>query len=647
MGLSNKLMINLHCIRKRTYIWMLTDMIIINISVFFALLIRFDFNIGTIPWFFLRNYLLYIGFLSFTTLILFRLFKLHTHLWSFVSVRDACVILAACTVLSAAHIIGTVLTGLILPQSVYLISYMLFLFFMLLIRFLPRVIQMCNNSLKDFHTEKSEYNNIMIIGAGAAGNMLIREIKSSKFIHNNRVSCVIDDDKDKIGMYIHGVFIAGGRDYIKNAVKIYGIGEIIFAIPSAEAKDKKDILEICSLTGCKTKVLPGVYQLIDGQVSLSNLRNVEIDDLLGREPVNISIGKVSGLVEGSTVLITGAGGSIGSELCRQIADCRPHHLILLDLSENSLYDLQQEMCITNPKQKFSFLIASVRDENRINAIFEKYRPDLVYHAAAHKHVPLMEDSPNEAIKNNVFGTLTTVKAAIRWKTKKFVLISSDKAVNPTNIMGATKRISEMIIQAHSENSCTKLSAVRFGNVLNSNGSVIPLFKKQIAAGGPVTVTHPEITRFFMTIPEAVSLVLQAGAFAGGGEIFILDMGEPVKITELAKKLIYLSGYIPDEQIKIKYTGLRPGEKLYEELLMKEEGLTATKNELIYIGCPINFNREDFFNALSHLKDEINNENSDIRDTVKAIVPTYDVKNLQNQLKINQSAVSEKGILLPI
>ena len=396
----------------------------------------------------------------------------------------------------------------------------------------------------------------------------------------------------------------------------------MIALPSAPAKEIKEILDICKETGCEMKRLPGMYQLVNGEVSISTLKEVEVNDLLGREPVEVDLSAILDYVSGKTVLVTGGGGSIGSEICRQVAEHNPKRLVIVDIYENTTYDIQNELRATYPNLDLTVLIASVRNTKRIDLIFQKYRPDIVYHAAAHKHVPLMEDSPNEAVKNNVLGTLKVVQAADRWKVKRFVMISTDKAVNPTNIMGATKRICEMIIQTYNNRSKTEFVAVRFGNVLGSNGSVIPLFKKQIAQGGPVTVTHPEIIRYFMTIREAVSLVLQAGAYAKGGEIFVLDMGEPVKIADLARNLILLSGHKPEEDIQILYTGLRPGEKLYEEMLMDEEGLQETDNKLIHIGKPIKMDEEHFLMQLENLADYVVQEPDDIRRWVQEIVPTY-------------------------
>lgn len=461
----------------------------------------------------------------------------------------------------------------------------------------------------------------MVVGAGEAANAIIKEIVNSNF-STMVIRCIIDDDKGKWGKYIQGIKVAGGRDKIVECADIYNIDEIIVAMPSASRAELKNVLEICKDTNCKLRSLPGMYQLVNGEVNVSKLRDVEVEDLLGREPISVDMDSILGYVQGKTVLVTGGGGSIGSELCRQIAQHRPKQLVILDIYENSVYDVQQELKMKYPELDLVVLIASVRNTNRMNWIFSQYRPDIVYHAAAHKHVPLMEDSPTEAIKNNVFGTFKTAQAAAMSGARRFVMISTDKAVNPTNIMGASKRICEMIIQIFNKHYDTEFVAVRFGNVLGSNGSVIPLFKKQIAEGGPVTVTHPDIIRYFMTIPEAVSLVLQAGAYARGGEIFILDMGEPVKILDLAENLIRLSGYRVGEDIKIEFTGLRPGEKLYEELLMDEEGMRDTANRMIHIGRPIEVDEQEFFEQLKELKDECQIETSDIRPLIQKIVPTY-------------------------
>ena len=454
--------------------------------------------------------------------------------------------------------------------------------------------------------------------------MIIKELKSSKYL-NQKVVCVIDDNPSKKGKYIHGIRIVGGRDMIQEAAKKYDAEEIILAIPSAGNKATRDILRICNLTDCKLNILPGMYQLINDEVGVSNLREVSIEDLLGRDAINIDMESVGQYVSNKRVLVTGGGGSIGSELCRQIAAHNPKLLIIFDIYENNAYEIQQELIRKYPNLKLEVLIGSVRNTSRIESVMEYYRPEVVFHAAAHKHVPLMEDSPNEAIKNNVFGTYKTARAADKYGVKKFVLISTDKAVNPTNIMGASKRMCEMIVQTFSKYSRTEYVIVRFGNVLGSNGSVIPLFKKQMEAGGPVTVTHPDIIRYFMTIPEAVSLVLQAGAYAHGGEIFVLDMGEPIKIADLAKNLIRLSGYTLGVNMEIKYTGLRPGEKLYEELLTKEEGLQKTANDLIFIGKPLEFDEVHFLSQLRELEKAAMEESPDIKEKVAGIISTYHIR----------------------
>ena len=468
----------------------------------------------------------------------------------------------------------------------------------------------------------------MLVGAGAAGSAILKETEESRYL-NLKVKCIIDDNQAKIGKYLRGVPIVGDRNDIPDKVEEYRIEEIIVAMPSVGDAETKKILNICKETGCKIRIVPGTYQIINGDVSLSKLREVEIEDLLGRAPIKVNLDEIMGYVQGKTVMVTGGGGSIGSELCRQIAAHNPKRLVIVDIYENNAYDIQQELRRKYPDLALDVLIASVRNTHRMDNIFQKYRPNIVYHAAAHKHVPLMEDSPNEAIKNNVFGTYKTAEAADRYGVEKFVLISTDKAVNPTNIMGASKRMCEMIVQMFARHSKTNFVAVRFGNVLGSNGSVIPLFKKQIAEGGPVTVTHPDIIRYFMTIPEAVSLVLQAGAYAKGGEIFVLDMGEPVKILDLAENLIKLSGYKVGDDIKIEFTGLRPGEKLYEELLMSEEGLQDTANKMIHIGKPIEFDEDEFRRQLDKLDALSREDDPHIKEEVQKVVPTYVITENKN------------------
>ncbi|MBQ4313336.1 MAG: polysaccharide biosynthesis protein [Clostridia bacterium] len=593
------------------------DSVAVTVSTFLALYARFDAKFYTIPISYVGYFMRFLPFHILTALIIFALFKLYTSLWEFASIREAMLIVSACSCDMVAHwILTRKLFDISLPRTCYPIAGLLFIILTVGSRFFYRI----TRSLR--RNTSSHARNIMIIGAGSAADMLIREISASSYLANHRVVCIIDDDDSKRGRYMRGIRIVGGRDYIEQAVAKYDVSEIIFAVPSATTADRTAILNICKNTGCELKTLPGVYQIVQGEVKLSDVRKVDIEDLLGREPIDIEIDSIMGYVGGKTVLVTGGGGSIGSELCRQIASHAPKRLIIFDVYENSAYDIQNELRATYPELDLVTLIGSVRDTRRINSVFEQYRPDIVYHAAAHKHVPLMEDSPNESIKNNVFGTLKTVQAADKYGTSRFVLISTDKAVNPTNIMGATKRICEMIVQAYNNRSDTDFVAVRFGNVLGSNGSVIPLFKKQIQNGGPVLVTHPDIIRYFMTIPEAVSLVLQAGALAKGGEIFVLDMGQPVKILDLAENLIRLSGFTPGVDMEIKFTGLRKGEKLYEELLMDEEGLRDTENKLIHIGNPIKFDEEQFFERLEELRGIMMDDSADIRALVREIVPTY-------------------------
>lgn len=545
---------------------------------------------------------------------------MYKSVWRYASATEMLNIVFATCCASVAQFVLCQLTNQKMPRSYYII-YLFLLFAMTCgIRFSYRILRIINMKRTEI-AQKKTGNNVMLIGGGAAANAILKEAESSQFVSMN-IKCIIDDNPGCHGKFLRGVPIVGGREKIADAVGQYSIDEIIFAIPSASNKVRKEILDICKETGCKLRTLPGIYQLINGDVSVSKLKEVEIEDLLGRDPIQINTEEVLNSVHNKVILVTGGGGSIGSELCRQIAAHHPKQLIILDIYENSVYEIQQELLRKYPELNQVVLIASVRNTARIEKIFETYRPDIVYHAAAHKHVPLMETSPNEAIKNNVFGTYKTAQAAAKYGVKKFVLISTDKAVNPTNIMGASKRICEMVIQMMNHTTDTNFVAVRFGNVLGSNGSVIPLFKQQIAAGGPVTVTDPNIIRYFMTIPEAVSLVLQAGAYARGGEIFVLNMGEPVKILDLATNLIKLSGYKPGEDIEIKFTGLRPGEKMYEELLMNEEGLKETANKMIFIGKPIEFDEEEFRRQLDLLEQEAVNEDGDIRKEVMKIVPTY-------------------------
>lgn len=597
----------------------ITDIILINGSVFLSLIMRFEINIASVPEEYIQKYIVNVIPFTIVTLIIFWCFRMYHSLWQYAGIAELYKIVEACVVAELAHLCVTSFMGWMLPRSCYFTSGVFLIVAMSASRFMYRLLRQLINEYR--HT--SEQLKIMIIGAGEATSVLMREISNSRYLDNSKVVCIIDDDLGKVGKYIRGVKIVGTRDHIKEYARYYDIDEIIFAIPSASTKDKREILNICKETSCNLKILPGVYQMVDGEINIKDLRNVDVLDLLGRDPVKVDIESIMGYVKDKTVLVTGGGGSIGSELCRQLVSHKPKCLVIFDIYENNAYDIQQELKIKYPDANVVTLIGSIRNTSRLESVFEQYKPDIVYHAAAHKHVPLMEVSPNEAIKNNVVGTWNVAKMADKYGVKKFVMISTDKAVNPTNVMGATKRICEMIIQSFNEKSKTDFVAVRFGNVLGSNGSVIPLFKRQIEAGGPVTVTHPDIIRYFMTIPEAVSLVLQAGAYAKGGEIFILDMGEPVKIDDLAKNLIRLSGYTLGVDMEIKYTGLRPGEKLYEELLMNEEGMQDTDNKLIHIGRPIEFDKEHFYEKLEELKEMAYAEDSaDIRKKIMEVVDTY-------------------------
>lgn len=526
------------------------DILVILAAEFLSLWIRYEFSFRSIERIYMDNAITYTPINVLCTIAVFYIFHLYTSLWKYASVAELSNVVFATVTASILQIIGMTAMDLQMPRSYWMLYMMILLIATSGIRFFYRFVRYFRNMLNP-----KKLDNVMIIGAGDAGAAVLKEIHLSKKYARN-VCCMIDDNPAKQGRYIQGCPVIGGRDKIQEAVEKYAIGKIIIAMPAAKKSEVKEILEICKTTKCELSILPGTYQIINGDVSLSQLRNVEIEDLLGRDPIKVNLDEILGYVQGKIVMITGGGGSIGSELSRQIASHNPKRLILVDIYENNVYDIQLELKRKYPNLDLVVLIASVRNTERINKIFETYRPQIVYHAAAHKHVPLMEDSPNEAIKNNVFGTYKTALAAGRNGVEKFVLISTDKAVNPTNIMGASKRMCEMIVQTLNNQFKTEFVAVRFGNVLGSNGSVIPLFKRQIAEGGPVTVTHPDIIRYFMTIPEAVSLVLQAGAYAKGGEIFILDMGEPMKILDLAKNLIQLSGYTVDEDIKIEFTGLK-------------------------------------------------------------------------------------------
>ncbi len=593
------------------------DTAIICLSAFLGLIVRFDLSWTAVPPEFKAVVIRYLPTYITGTLAVFLFRKMYDVVWSAAGVREALNIVGTCGIAALLQTGGMMVLQFSVPRSYYLISFVVLCGMSLAVRLSYRI------WVSLFGSGRRERNGkrILIVGAGTSGTVILKEIHTSSFV-NDTVVCFVDDDKNKIGKILNGVPIEGNRNDIPRLAEKYRVDEIYIAMPAAPAQDRKDIIDICQKTNCKVKILPGIYQLLNGDVSVSKLREVQIEDLLGREPIRVNLDEIIGYVSGKVILVTGGGGSIGSELCRQIAGHNPKQLIIFDVYENNAYDIQQELKEKYPGLDLVVLIGSVRNTHRMESVFAKYRPDIVYHAAAHKHVPLMEDSPCEAIKNNVFGTYKTAKAADKYGTKRFVLISTDKAVNPTNIMGASKRLCEMVIQMMDAKSETDFVAVRFGNVLGSNGSVIPLFKKQIEAGGPVTVTHPDIIRYFMTIPEAVSLVLQAGAYAKGGEIFVLDMGKPVKILDLAENLIRLSGYKPYVDIPIEFTGLRPGEKLYEELLMGEEGMQDTPNKLIHIGRPIEFDAGKLEKDLARLYEVANQDTEKVKALVKEMVPTY-------------------------
>ena len=598
------------------------DVLCIFMSFFVGLWIFRDFQISAMAEE-VMDCLVFCAGWTLVTLLVFGVFRLYHSIWSFASVDELIHILFAYGTLVVIGAVYLLTNDQPMPTAVYVIGGVLNAVCTVAIRFAYRLIRSLRNYVRNWEDDKS-HENVMIIGAGEAGRSLVKEFETSEYVHN-RVVCIIDDNPHKHGKRLAGIPIVGGRDQIVAAVKEYGVQRIIYAIPSSPASEKKAILDICATTGCKVQVVPGIYQLVNEEISVSKLREVDPQDLLGRDPIKVNMDEIFAYISGKVVMVTGGGGSIGSELCRQIARANPKLLIIFDIYENNAYDIQMELNRTCPNLNLEVLIGSVRNTARLDYVLGKYKPELVFHAAAHKHVPLMEDSPNEAIKNNVFGTYKMAQAAAKYGVKRFVLISTDKAVNPTNIMGASKRLCEMVVQMMNRRSETEFVAVRFGNVLGSNGSVIPLFKKQIAAGGPVTVTHPDIIRYFMTIPEAVSLVLQAGYYAKGGEIFVLDMGEPVKIDTMARNLIRLSGYEPDVDIMVEYSGLRPGEKLYEELLMKEEGMQDTANKLIHIGKPIEMDDELFLQQLDRLDAAYRVEATNMKELVAEIVPTYKLK----------------------
>ena len=638
-------------LRKRnllTGVLALYDVVAVNLAYFLALWIRFDCKFSSIDERYLQNYIHFAAIYTVFCLGVFWALHLYKSIWRYASFTELMRVLTSSFLTAVFHAAAITLLFGRMPASYYLFGALIQFLLIIGVRFSYRFI-LLERSRRSISRSAEP---TMLIGAGSAGQMILRDIIRAKETDLD-VKCIIDDNPNKRNRYLEGVPIVGGREDILVSVEKYRIKKILVAIPSASAEDQREILNICNETGCELKMLPGIYQLVNGEISVDKMRDVAVEDLLGREPIQVNMSEIFRAISGKTILVTGGGGSIGSELCRQIAAHAPKQLVIFDIYENNAYDIEQELREKYPRLNLVVLIGSVRDSRRIAHVFEKYKPEIVYHAAAHKHVPLMEVSPCESIKNNVIGTYKTAYAAMSNGCKRFVLISTDKAVNPTNIMGASKRLCEMVVQSfdrmvkegradqipqlfvHAEDigkvsdpvavgkPCTEFVAVRFGNVLGSNGSVIPLFKKQIAHGGPVTVTHPDIIRYFMTIPEAVSLVLQAGTYAKGGEIFVLDMGAPVKIDTLARNLIKLSGFKPDVDIKVEYTGLRPGEKLFEEKLMAEEGLRTTPNHLIHIGNPIPFNVTHFLRQLENLMEvSYANDEANIRLLVEDMVPTY-------------------------
>lgn len=613
--------------RKRLAIELvLFDIIAIQLAAFLAILTRFEFRIHTIEPLFIDTLVHYAVLNTFCSICIFAAYRMYSTLWSFASIMDFFNVVKAVLISSVFQFIGIHMLAWPIPRS-FIVLYIGWLGIAAVFpRMMIRILR--GGRRIPLQTIGKQAIPVMLIGAGEAGSIILQEFKNSKFVEKEIV-CVIDDDPKKWGTFIHGVPVVGGRRKITQSVVRFGIQEIVLAIPTLKPHERKNIINICQQTGCKMSTLPGIYQLINCDVKVSMLRDVQIEDLLGREAVRTDLESIMSYVKDQKVMVTGGGGSIGSELCRQIADDQPKQLIIIDNYENAAYELQMELGRKHTELDVIVLIVSVQNRRKIREIFEQYKPDLVFHAAVHKHVPLMEYSPCEAIKNNVFGTMNVASEANRSGVKRMVLISTDKAVRPTNIMGASKRICEMVIQTYNQRSKTEYVAVRFGNVLGSNGSVVPLFKQQIREGGPVTVTHPDIIRYFMTIPEAVSLVLQAGAYAQGGEIFILDMGEPVKILDLAENMIRLSGLVPGEDIEIKFTGLRPGEKLYEELLIDDDNKKETANKRIFIGQPIKIDEAEFDEKMKELEKATFSEDENIRQVVKKLVPEYTIQQMNN------------------
>lgn len=608
---------NLYYKRKfKIIMFCIFDIITLILSSYLSLALRFEFNI---PSMYINNVIKYLFLDALTLIIIFGTFKLYRSMWTFASIMEIIYVTCAITLYEIIEFVYKAIFNIKMPKSYFLIQFMILILVITGIRFSYRLLR----TIRIYISNRNKKIPTMLIGAGEAGYLLINEIHRNQKGFDNKIVCIIDDDKNKKGKLLKGIPIVGNRKKIAETCNKMGIKEIIIAIPSA-SKDKINIIvEECQKTRANIKILPQLSELV-GKPTMKSVRQLSYEDFLGRNEIVVNSKEIEDNINDKIVLVTGGGGSIGSELCRQIASFNPKTLIIFDIYENNAYDIEQELSRKYSNLNLKTIIGSVRDYKRMELIFKEYKPNIVFHAAAHKHVPLMENSPNEAIKNNCLGTLNTVKLADKYKVKKFVLISTDKAVRPTNIMGASKRICEMIIQAYNKKSKTDFVAVRFGNVLGSNGSVIPLFLKQIEEGGPVTVTHKEITRFFMTIPEAVNLILQAYVYAEGGEIFVLDMGESVKIYELAKKIIRYKGLEPGVDIKIKITGLRPGEKLYEEILMDEEGLKETPNKLIHIGQPIKFDEKKFLNKLDNLIESASTNDKNIKEKVAKIVDTYKI-----------------------
>lgn len=614
----NRGFINKEAVIKGTAL-LLLDIILTICCMVGSLWMRFDFRFSSIEPVFWESVSKYLWINVVCTVIVNACCKLYTSLWRFASIVELKNALIAIITSSMLQFFGMKILKYPVPRSYIFIYIMLLSICIILPRFAYRFLRIAYRNHEVIWQSKPIVT--MVVGAGSAGYMLVREMKNSKHL-NRKIPCIIDDDPKKLGTYLQGIPIVGSKESIPAMAKKYGIEEIIIAIPTLKEDKKKELLEICQETACKIKILPGIYQMVNEEIDVSMLKDVKIEDLLGRDPIDLHLEEIAEYIGGKTILVTGGGGSIGSEICRQAALHHPKRLIIVDIYENNAYEIQLELRKKYPDLDLVTLIASVRDKKRVEEIFETYHPDIVYHAAAHKHVPLMEDSPNEAIKNNVMGTYNVASASNKFHVKKMVLISTDKAVRPTNVMGASKRICEIIVQAFAQLSPTEYAAVRFGNVLGSNGSVIPIFRKQIEAGGPVTVTHPDIIRYFMTIPEAVSLVLQCGAYAKGGEIFILDMGQPVKILDMAKKMIRLSGLVPGKDIEIVFTGLRSGEKLYEELLIDDKNLVETANKRIFVAQMGEIDPIDACRKIKKLIDEAYKETEDIRAEIKEIVPEY-------------------------